>query len=112
MGEKEIPKAGMIEALFEQLAKHEREKKFTDNNDVDYIAPHFVYASSFEVYPHHNNNNNNSSNSRKEKKKNQSSSTKFSHLLVETQMLSTPSSLRGASKIMDEMLAKLYYDTK
>jgi len=110
--EKEIPKAGMIEALFEQLAKHEREKKITDNNDVDYIAPHFVYASSFEVYPHHNNNNNNSSNSRKEKKKTQSSSTKFPHLLDETQMLSTPSSLRGASKIMDEMLAKLYYDTK
>jgi nucleoside-diphosphate-sugar epimerase len=119
--EKEVPKAGMMEALMEQLAKHERERKYSENGDSDYIPPHFVYASSFEVYPHHNsnsnsnsnnnNNNNNNPHSKEEGKYTGSSSTS-SYLLEETQTLSTPSSLRGASKVMDEMLAKLYYDTK
>jgi nucleoside-diphosphate-sugar epimerase len=119
--EKEVPKAGMMEALMEQLAKHERERKYSENGDSDYIPPHFVYASSFEVYPHHNSNSNSNSNSNnnnnnnphsKEEGKYTGSSSTSSYLLEETQTLSTPSSLRGASKVMDEMLAKLYYDTK
>ena len=111
--EKEVPKAGMMEALMEQLAKHERERKYSENGDSDYIPPHFVYASSFEVYPHHNSNNNNNNDPHsKEERENTGSSSTSSHLLEETQTLSTPSSLRGASKVMDEMLAKLYYDTK
>ena len=109
--EKEVPKAGMMEALMEQLAKHERERKYSENGDSDYIPPHFVYASSFEVYPHHNSNKNNNPHS-KEEGENTGSSSTSSYLLEETQTLSTPSSLRGASKVMDEMLAKLYYDTK
>eukprot|EP00536_Pseudo-nitzschia_multiseries_P004773 jgi/Psemu1/285337/fgenesh1_pg.82_\ len=105
--EKDVPKAGMMEALLEQLAKHERDarderKKNIDSNsedDVfDYVPPNFVYASSSEVYPHRSLLPNEQS---------------TMHLLLEEiQTLSTPSSLRGASKIMDEMIAKLYYDTK
>jgi len=82
--EKEVPKAGMVEALMEQLAKHRRETG---------RLPHFCYASSFEVYPFAFN-------------------ATVPQPLTETLPLSTPSSLRGASKMMDEMLAKLYYDTK
>ena len=79
--EKDVPKAGMMEALLEQLLKIKREGG---------RVPHFVYASSFEVYP--------SSNTSQEKP------------FTETQTISTPSSLRGASKIIDEMLAKMYND--
>ena len=79
--EKDVPKAGMMEALLEQLLKIKREGR---------RVPHFVYASSFEVYP--------SSNTSQEKP------------FTETQTISTPSSLRGASKIIDEMLAKMYND--
>jgi len=96
--EKEVPKAGMMESLLEQLAKHEREgrsKVSGDDNNHEYNPPNFVYASSYEVYPH------------------QESKTDPMHrFLEEGQTLSTPSSLRGASKMMDEMIAKLYYDTK
>lgn len=89
--EKEVPKAGMMESLLEQLSKFKREKNY---------LPHFVYASSFEVYPY-------AMNSAAPK-----SSLSPRELLSETQPLSTPSSIRGASKMIDEMLAKLYYDTK
>ena len=51
--------------------------------------PHFTYASSYEVYPR---------------------SSKQLEPLHETMTLSTPQSLRGASKLMDELLAKLYHD--
>jgi dTDP-4-dehydrorhamnose reductase len=51
--------------------------------------PHFTYASSYEVYP---------------------LSTTPTEPLEETMTLSTPQSLRGASKLMDEFLAKLYHD--
>jgi UDP-glucuronate 4-epimerase len=82
--EKEVPKAGMMETLLEQLAKVKREGKTR--------VPHFTYASSSEVYPANNKN-----------------STRMK--LEERMTLSTPSSLRGASKLMDEVLAKLYHDT-
>jgi UDP-glucuronate 4-epimerase len=84
--EKEVPKAGMMESLLEQLAKMKRE----GNKRV----PHFTYASSSEVYPVNNNDN----------------STGTSIKLEERMTLSTPSSLRGASKLMDEVTAKLYHD--
>eukprot|EP00537_Pseudo-nitzschia_pungens_P007980 CAMPEP_0172379244 /NCGR_PEP_ID=MMETSP1060-20121228/69835_1 /TAXON_ID=37318 /ORGANISM="Pseudo-nitzschia pungens, Strain cf. cingulata" /LENGTH=898 /DNA_ID=CAMNT_0013106981 /DNA_START=445 /DNA_END=3141 /DNA_ORIENTATION=+ len=117
--EKDVPKAGMMEALLEQLAKHERDardkiKKNKDNrykpggsddekDMFEYVPPNFVYASSFEVYPHHSLLLNSSQGNGK---------STMNLLLDETQTLSTPSSLRGASKMMDEMIAKLYYDTK
>ena len=79
--EKEVPKAGMMEALMEQLLKVEREGG---------RIPHFTYASSSEVYPY--------------------SSNSTISPLTETQPISTPSSLRGASKLIDESLAKMYHD--
>lgn len=79
--EKDVPKAGMIEALLEQLLKLKQTGAF---------VPHFSYASSYEVYPFATESNINP--------------------LTETQTLSAPSSLRGASKLIDETLAKLYFD--
>jgi UDP-glucuronate 4-epimerase len=81
--EKEVPKAGMMEALMEQMAKVKR-----DGGRV----PHFTYASSYEVYPY----------------KHATNATMSP--LTETQPIQTPSSLRGASKLIDEFLAKLYHD--
>lgn len=91
--EKDVPKAGMMEALMEQLSKHQREHGY---------VPHFTYASSSEVYPH-------ALNSTTEPITMDPPSF---DLLREDQTLTTPSSLRGASKMIDEMIAKLYYDTK
>ncbi|KAG7345369.1 NAD-dependent epimerase/dehydratase [Nitzschia inconspicua] len=91
--EKDIPKAGMMESLMEQLVKHQR--------DYGYL-PHFSYASSWEVYPHALNATTNPINI----------DPPSFDLLREDQTLNTPSSLRGASKMIDEMIAKLYYDTK
>jgi nucleoside-diphosphate-sugar epimerase len=88
--EKDVPKAGMMEALMEQLAKHQRERGY---------LPHFCYASSSEVYPYALNST-------------VDSNTQQLDLLTETQTLTTPSSMRGASKMVDEMIAMLYYDTK
>eukprot|EP00934_Nitzschia_sp_Nitz4_P007707 Nitzschia sp. Nitz4//scaffold106_size73319//59687//62451//NITZ4_005746-RA/size73319-processed-gene-0.72-mRNA-1//-1//CDS//3329532550//7697//frame0 len=79
--EKDVPKAGMMEALLEQFRKIKREGG---------RVPHFSYASSFEVYPYATNSSANP--------------------LAETQPITTPSSMRGASKLIDEVLAKLYYD--
>jgi UDP-glucuronate 4-epimerase len=77
--EKEVPKAGMMEALMEQVRKQVREGK---------RAPHITYASSYEVY----------------------SFDSTETPLVETQPIGTPASLRGASKLIDEVLAKMYHD--
>jgi len=93
--EKETPKAGMMEGLLEQLAKHEREGR--KRSGEGYNPPNFVYASSNEVYP---------------KVKMDYDEEQPLNVWVESQTLSTPSSLRGLSKMMDEMIAKLYYDTK
>jgi UDP-glucuronate 4-epimerase len=90
---KDIPKAGMMEGLMEQLAKHQRERGY---------LPHFCYASSSEVYPYVHNTTTSPINMEPP----------TFDLLTEDQTLTTPSSLRGASKMIDEMIAKLYYDTK
>ena len=108
--EKDTPKAGMMEALLEQLAKHERDARAkSDNAEGDfsntYRPPQFVYASSHEVYPPHREMSN-------ESVMNGSIVAPLYKMLEESQTLSAPSSFRGASKIMDEMIAKLYYDTK
>lgn len=79
--EKDAPKAGMIEALLEQMLKIK-----TEGGHV----PHFSYASSYEVYPY--------------------ASNVTMTPLTESHPISTPSSLRGASKLIDEILAKLYFD--
>jgi len=122
--EKEVPKAGMMEALLEQLAKHEREGRNKSSkgegdgeNTNEYIPPNFVYASSHEVYPQHKHlidlSQFNDKNDNDNKDKTDQSMTRPIHILLEEkQTLSTPSSLRGASKMIDEMIAKLYYDSK
>jgi UDP-glucuronate 4-epimerase len=87
--EKEVPKAGMMESLLEQLTKMKREGNIR--------VPHFTYASSSEVYPANTTTS--------------TSTTTITNMQLEEQMtLSTPSSLRGASKLMDEVMAKLYHD--
>lgn len=99
--EKDVPKAGMMEALMEQLlvVKRRRQDEASEQKDGSIVSslqsrplPHFVYASSSDVYPYAFNVTNGP--------------------LEETQSISTPSSLRGASKLIDEMLAKMYYDTR
>ena len=114
--EKDVPKAGMMEALLEQLAKHERDNNNSGRDNFDYVPPNFVYASTFEVYPHHTSLLNllqAGSNNNEKKDESDKSMTEPVHLLLEEkQTLSTPLSMRGASKMMDEIIAKLYYDTK
>ena len=82
--EANVPKAGMMEAILEHLVDLQKGGK---------RVPHFTYASSSEVYPLVNPNNS-------------SSILPFR----ETMDISVPSSLRGASKVIDETYAKLYYD--
>lgn len=79
--EKDVPKAGMMEALMEQLLKVQRSGQ---------RVPHFLYASSSEVYPTHLKTSN--------------------QPFTETHTISTPSSLRGAAKLIDETIAKMYND--
>lgn len=81
--EKDDIKAGMIESLLEQLMKAK---------DETGRAPHFTYASSYEVYDYLSptTNNPNPPPFREEKP------------------ISTPSSLRGATKLIDEILARTY----
>jgi len=84
---KEDTKSGMIEAIFEQL------KKVGDEKGRDAI-PHLTYASSSEVYYH------------------------LAEYLGnpnpppfrEDRNVTVPSSLRGASKLIDEILASAYND--
>ena len=82
--QKDVPKAGLMEALLEQLVLLQRQGK---------QVPHFIYASTSDVYPI-------------------VEDPKSSSMLpfVETQTLSTPSSIRGATKLINEILAKLYND--
>ncbi|GKY96490.1 hypothetical protein MPSEU_000608400 [Mayamaea pseudoterrestris] len=76
------PKAGMMESLLEELRVVKKIQ----------TLPHFVYASTHEVY-----------NFRGDK----SNPPPFQ----EDKPLSTPSSFAGASKLMDEILAQTYYKT-
>ena len=78
-------KAGMMESLLEQIAKVKRE---TDR------MPHFTYASSYEVYNYWN------------PTINDPNPPPFD----EAKPITTPSSLRGASKLLDEILGLAYYD--
>lgn len=81
--EPNVPRAGMMEALLTQM-------------QLSKNRPHLVYASSYEVYPQ----------IIMAPTEDLSDLDKFE----ETMTLTTPQSLRGASKIMDEVIAKLYFD--
>lgn len=83
---KDQAKAGMIEAILEELRLIKTERK---------RAPHFVYASSYEVYNYRQPNEN----------------TVNPPPFSEDKPVSTPSSLTGASKLMDEVLVQAYYET-
>lgn len=78
-------KAGMMESLLEQIAKVKRETE---------RMPHFTYASSYEVYNYWN------------PTLNDPNPPPFD----EAKPITTPSSLRGAGKLMDEILGLAYYD--
>jgi len=81
-------KAGMIESLLEQLLLQK------DNTGK---APHFVYASSHEVY------NNRADFARR----NNPNPPPFAEDLP----LTTPSTISGASKLTDELIARAYQET-
>jgi nucleoside-diphosphate-sugar epimerase len=88
------PKAGMMEALLEQIRKV--------GNQTGRV-PHLTYASSSDVYNHlRPNNNNNKSND------NNPNPPPFR----EDKPITSPSTLAGASKLIDEILAQTYYQTE
>ena len=78
-------KSGMLEALMEQLRKVKEE-----NGKL----PHFIYASSYEVYNYFR------------PTENDPNPIPFQEHLP----ITTPSSLGGTSKLIDEILSKTYFD--
>jgi nucleoside-diphosphate-sugar epimerase len=79
-------KAGMMEALLEQIHAHGQQ----------HHTPHFTYASSYEVYNH------------LRPTVNQTNIPPFREHLP----LTSPSSINGASKLRDEIIAQLYYEIR
>ena len=88
-------KSGMMETLCEQLIKVARE------NNGTRTPPHFTYASSWEVYGEHRHENHNHDKA--------TSDNNTKRIVSEIQPVYTTSSLRGASKLLDEILAKTYH---
>jgi UDP-glucuronate 4-epimerase len=85
------PKAGMMEALLEQIRKV--------GNETGRI-PHLTYASSSDVYNHLRPNKNNN--------KDDPNPPPFR----EDKPITTPSTLAGASKLVDEILAQTYHQAQ
>lgn len=85
---KDSTKSGMMEAIMEQLLKVKREK------GADAV-PHLVYASSFEVYNHVY---------PYDKEEENPNPPPFR----EDRNITVPSTLRGTSKVIDEILATMY----
>lgn len=85
---KDSTKSGMMEAIMEQLLKVKREK------GADAV-PHLVYASSFEVYNHVY---------PYDKQEDDPNPPPFR----EDRNITVPSTLRGTSKVIDEILATTY----
>lgn len=79
-------KAGMMEIFLEQLLKVKEER---GHNAV----PHFIYASSHEVYDPHKRHGNGGEEG----------------TFTESGTISVPVSRRGASKLLDEVIAKNYH---
>jgi nucleoside-diphosphate-sugar epimerase len=80
---KQDTKAGMMEALMEQIAKI---------GDATGKMPHFTYASSYEVYNYF-----------------QPTATNPSPF-EEERPITTPSSLRGTTKLIDEIITRTYQE--
>ena len=85
---KDSTKSGMMEAIMEQLLKVKRERGAT-------AVPHLVYASSFEVYNHAY---------PYDKEEDNPNPPPFR----EDRNITVPSTLRGTSKVIDEILATTY----
>jgi UDP-glucuronate 4-epimerase len=85
------PKAGMMEALLEQIRKA--------GNETGRV-PHLTYASSSDVYNHLRPNNKND---------NQDPNPPP---FREDRPITTPSTLAGASKLIDEILAQTYHQAQ
>ena len=85
---KDSTKSGMMEAIMEQLLKVKRERGAA-------AVPHLVYASSFEVYNHAY---------PYDKKEDNPNPPPFR----EDRNITVPSTLRGTSKVIDEILATTY----
>jgi nucleoside-diphosphate-sugar epimerase len=83
-------KAGLMESMLEQLRVVQRQRK--NNNQT--VLPHFTYASTDEVYQLRTN-----------------AKTPNPPPFQEALPLTTPSSLRGATHLIDELLVQTYYKT-
>ena len=83
-------KSGMMEAVLEQLRLH---------HNVTGRMPHLVYASSYEVYHH-------TPGKTPDSIKERPNPPPFS----EAKPITTPSTLGGAAKLLDEILARTYYE--
>ena len=86
--QKDQIKAGMMESLLEQLIKAGK----MHNNRV----PHFTYASTSHVYNHYHL---------------EDDTAKNPAPFDEAKPITTPSSLHGASKLIDEIVARTFYET-
>ena len=86
---KEQIKSGMMEAILEQLLKA---GKLHPQGRI----PHFTYASSSHVYNHFDTGHD----------------APNPPPFLEGKPITTPSSIHGASKLLDEILAKTYHDTQ
>mmetsp|Transcript_11287 Transcript_11287/g.18659 ORF Transcript_11287/g.18659 Transcript_11287/m.18659 type:complete len:920 (-) Transcript_11287:39-2798(-) len=109
-------KAGRMEGILEELrlilerreAEAAKEAHDKDNEEEDegkvaaaYRLPQFVYASSYEVYDYL------STSEDSEQQQHQPNPLPFR----EDKPITTPSSLHGASKLIDEILASAYHST-
>lgn len=92
------PKAGMMEAILEQI------KLFTKKH-TERRQPHFLYASSSEIY-NHKANTTLSPTSNKDK----TDSDVFQPPFREQDPVTTPSTLAGVSKLLDEIMAQTYHE--
>ncbi|CAB9506168.1 glucuronate 4-epimerase [Seminavis robusta] len=90
---KEQIKAGMMEALLEQLRKA---GKLHPKGSI----PHFTYASSAHVYSHYN------------LETDDFAKNPNPPPFAEERPIVTPASIHGAAKLTDEILAKAYHETR
>lgn len=98
---KNQPKAGMMEAMLEQV------RLFTSKQNRQ---PHFVYASSSDVYNHRVNQTLTKTHTDDQNSFGQQAL--FSPPFLEDSPITTPSTVAGASKLLDEVMAQTYYDTE
>ena len=92
------PKAGLLEAIFEQV------RVFRKTHGGR--QPHLIYASTGDVYKYAN------STVLANDPVESPESARFVPPFTEETPITTPSSIQGASKLLDEVLAKTYWETE